>query len=87
MDREQRARDWFEEEEKVRERIDAQGRRWRKVYLGGGEHLRNWLSQCRELAGEENVELERVEASPLACFEPGGEALYRIWVREGAERD
>jgi len=37
------------EEELVREKTDAQGRRWRKVYFGGGEHFKNWLGQCKEL--------------------------------------
>jgi len=39
-------------EETVRERVDANGNKWTKVYLGGGAHFRNWLSQFIELKGE-----------------------------------
>ena len=63
----------------VREKVDDKGNRWVKVYFGGGEHFRNWLSQCREL-GE--VEVEEVEPKGLKCFEGGGEKLYRIWMKE-----
>ena len=67
-------------EELVRERVDREGNRWRKVYFGGGAHFRNWLEQCREL-GE--VEVEEVDSKGFKCFEEGGEKLYRIWMREG----
>ena len=30
------------EEDLVREKIDENGNKWRKVYFGGGEHFRNW---------------------------------------------
>lgn len=66
------------EEELVQERTDEEGNRWRKVYFGGGEHFRNWLSQCREL-GE--VMVEEVDSSGYKCFEEGGESLYRIWMK------
>ncbi len=66
-------------EESVREKVDATGHRWRKVYFGGGEHFRNWLAQCREL-GE--VEVEEIPATGFACFAEGGEKLYRIWMKE-----
>jgi hypothetical protein len=66
-------------EELVREKVDAEGNRWRKVYFGGGEHFRNWLEQCREL-GE--VEVEEVNPAGFRCFEAGGEKLYRIWMKE-----
>jgi len=72
------------EEEKVKERIDEKGNRWKKVYFGGGEHFRNWLAQCREL-GE--VMVEEVEAKGYACFEEGGEKLYRIWVKIDPAKD
>lgn len=65
-------------EEKIQERIDDQGHRWRKVYVGGGEHFRNWLAQCREL-GE--VLVEEVDSTGYQCFEESGETLYRIWVK------
>lgn len=66
------------EEELVQERIDEEGNRWRKVYFGGGEHFKNWLSQCREL-GE--VMVEEVDSTGYKCFEEGGEKLYRIWMK------
>jgi argininosuccinate lyase len=78
-------RERMAEEEKVRERVDAQGVKWKKVYFGGGEHFKNWLAQCREL-GE--VEVEEVNARGYKCFEEAGEKLYRIWLRvEEAQGD
>ena len=71
-------RERMEEEERVRERVDAQGVKWRKAYFGGGEHFKNWLAQCREL-GE--VEVEEVNSRGYKCFEEAGEKLYRIWVK------
>ena len=81
MSQEAVERAWLEKEERVTDRFDGLGRRWHKVYLGGGAHLNNWLAQCRELAGTENVELERVAARELYCFAESGEELFRIWVR------
>ena len=72
------------EEELVQERIDAKGNRWRKVYLGGGEHFKNWLTQCREL-GE--VMVEEVDSKGYKCFEKGGEKLFRIWIRMDETRE
>ena len=72
------------EEELVREKTDAQGRRWRKAYFGGGEHFKNWLSQCKEL-GE--VMVEEVDATGYKCFEESGEKLYRIWMKRDAEKE
>jgi len=66
-------------EELVKERVDEEGNKWRKVYFGGGAHFQNWLDQCKEL-GE--VQVEEVDPSGFVCFEEGGEKLYRIWVRE-----
>jgi hypothetical protein len=77
-------RDRMAEEERIREKIDAQGNRWRKAYFGGGEHFRNWLAQCREL-GE--VMVEEVDSSGYTCFEESGEKLYRIWVKVKASSD
>ena len=72
------------EEEQVREKIDAQGRRWRKAYFGGGEHFKNWLAQCKEL-GE--VMVEEVDSTGYKCFEEGGEKLYRIWLSMDATKE
>ena len=66
------------EEDRVREKFDARGHRWRKVYFGGGAHFENWLAQCKEL-GE--VMVEEVDPTGYACFEASGEKLYRIWVK------
>jgi hypothetical protein len=73
-------RERMEGEERVRERVDEKGLRWRKVYFGGGAHFKNWLEQCKEL-GE--VEVEEVNARGYKCFEEAGEKLYRIWVKVG----
>ena len=75
------------EEDLVRERVDQDGNVWRKVYAGGGLHLKNWLEQTIELCGEENVEVEETDATGLKCFEEGGEKMYRIWVKRSAELD
>ena len=72
------------EEEQVQEKTDAQGIRWRKAYFGGGEHFKNWLSQCKEL-GE--VMVEEVDPTGYKCFEEGGETLYRIWVKMDGEKE
>ncbi|MFO7986550.1 MAG: hypothetical protein R6U38_11865 [Desulfatiglandaceae bacterium] len=66
------------EEDRIQERIDEKGRKWRKVYLGGGAHGRNWIEQFKEL-GE--IKVEEVESSGLKCFEAGGEKLYRVWLK------
>jgi len=76
---EEREQERLAQEELVREKIDEQGNKWRKVYFGGGEHFRNWLQQCQEL-GE--VEVEEVDSKGFKCFEEGGEKLYRIWMKE-----
>jgi hypothetical protein len=76
--RDKTIRERMAEEEQVRERVDAQGVTWKKVYFGGGEHFKNWLAQCREL-GE--VEVEEVNSRGYKCFEEAGEKLYRIWLR------
>jgi hypothetical protein len=70
-------RERMAEEDLVRERIDAEGNKWRKAYLGGGEHFENWLAQCREL-GE--VMVEEVDSTGYKCFEQGGEKPFRIWI-------
>ena len=76
---EEKEQERLAQEELVREKIDEQGNKWRKVYFGGGEHFRNWLQQCGEL-GE--VEVEEVDSAGFKCFEEGGEKLYRIWMKE-----
>ena len=66
-------------EELVKEKIDENGIKWRKVYFGGGEHFKNWLAQAKEL-GE--VQFEEVKPEGLECFEKSDEKLFRIWVKE-----
>lgn len=87
MEQEQRERSWLAAEEEIVERSDPDGVLWKKVYLGGGAHFQNWLSQCRELSGEENVRVEKIDESALACFREGAEGLFRIWVRVGTAEE
>jgi hypothetical protein len=79
MSEESRERERLAREELVKEKVDAQGNKWRKVYFGGGAHFRNWLEQCREL-GE--VEVEEVDSRGFKCFEEAGEKMYRIWMKQ-----
>ena len=65
-------------EERVKEKVDEKGIRWKKVYFGGGEHFKNWLEQCKEL-GE--VMVEEDESTGYKCFNENGEKLYRIWMK------
>ena len=69
------------EEEQVKEKRDTKGNVWRKIYFGGGAHFENWLQQCKEIYGEENLEIEEIHSSDLECFKESGEKQYRIWVR------
>lgn len=70
------------QEETVRERFDDAGCRWRKVYFGGGSHMRNWLDQIEEICGSDNVGIEEVDSTAFRCYEESGEKMYRIWVRQ-----
>jgi hypothetical protein len=69
-------------EDEVREKTDAAGFRWRKVYVGGGEHFKNWLDQCIEIHGEENVQVEEIDSCGFACYQEAGEKMQRIWVKD-----
>ncbi len=82
MNREQRDNERLSEEERVHEKVDKAGNRWKKVYFGGGAHFRNWLSQCLEIYGESNIETEEIDSTGLQCYEESGEKMYRIWVRD-----
>ena len=75
----------LEEEARVREKVDEQGNRWRKVYFGGGTHFQNWLDQTLELCGKENVKVEEVDSTGFQCFAEAGEKMYRIWVKESSK--
>jgi hypothetical protein len=66
-------------ENDVYERFDAEGNRWYKAYVGGGEHFKNWLEQAREL-GE--VQVEEIPPGQYQCYRESGEAMFRIWVKE-----
>ena len=70
------------EEETFREKVDEDGTRWTKVYLGGGAHFRNWLSQFIELKGEENVKVEEADSRGFQCYDENAEKMYRIWVKD-----
>lgn len=77
-------RERIAQEESIKEKIDKEGNRWKKVYWGGGAHFRNWLDQAEELAdamGSE-IEVEEIEPAGLTCYEQGEEKLYRIWIKE-----
>ncbi len=76
------ARQRMAEEEKVREKVDEDGIRWKKAYFGGGAHFQNWLSQFIELYGAENVKTEEADSKGFKCYEQSGEKIFRIWVRE-----
>ena len=69
-------------EEQVKEKVDEDGVRWKKLYVGSGEHLQNWLSQIIEINGEENVKLEEVKPKTLKCFEESEIKTFRIWVKD-----
>ena len=69
------------QEEQVREKVDEKGNKWRKLYFGGGAHFTNWLGQCKEIYGEDNLEVEEIDSTGFKCFEEGGERIYRIWAR------
>jgi hypothetical protein len=73
------------EEEKIREKIDKNGDRWIKVYLGGGTHFQNWLNQVIELKGKVNIEIEEIDSIGYQCFAEGGEKMYRIWIKDNCE--
>lgn len=77
-DQEKTIQERIAEEDLIREKVDKEGRRWKKVYFGGGEHFKNWLEQCKELG---DVEVEEADPTGYKCFELGGEKLYRIWMR------
>ena len=68
----------------IHEKMDGEGKKWRKVYFGGGAHFRNWMSQIVELLGEDNVEVEEADSAGFQCYRDSGEKLFRVWVREGA---
>jgi hypothetical protein len=72
----------LDEEARIKEKVDQHGNKWRKVYFGGGPHFQNWLEQTIELCGKNSIEVEEVNIAGLSCFSDGGEAMYRIWVKE-----
>ncbi len=72
----------LDDEASVKEKVDARGDKWRKVYFGGGPHFQNWLEQTLELCGRDNVQVEEVNITGLKCFSMAGEKMYRIWVKE-----
>ena len=76
-------RERMAEEERILERVDKEGNSWTKIYLGGGAHFRNWLSQFIELKGEENVKVEEADSRGFQCYEESGEKMYRIWIKDG----
>lgn len=69
-------------EETIQERTDEAGNVWRKVYFGGGSHMRNWLEQVKEIFGKDNVTIEEADSTGFQCYEESGEKMYRIWARK-----
>jgi hypothetical protein len=69
-------------ENSIQERLDADGTRWAKKYVGNGAHMNNWLLQYCEVYGEENVLIEEIAAPKSSCYGQSGEKLFRIWVKE-----
>lgn len=69
------------QEEQNRERMDRNGTRWRKIYVGGGAHFKNWLQQCKEIYGEENLQIEEVDSPGPKCYEESSEKQLRVWAR------
>ncbi len=67
----------------VMERVDSAGNVWRRVYTGGGAHLKNWLTQFIELWGRENVQTEEIDPTGFRCYREGGEKLFHVWMRRG----
>ena len=57
------------EEDLVQERVDEEGKKWRKIYFGGGEHCRHWLESacCRRRTPryEEGQELLEAKGIPM----------------------
>jgi hypothetical protein len=82
MNQKEKIQEKLAREEMVRERIDENGEKWIKKYVGGGAHFVNWLEQYKEVYGEKNVEIEEVDSRGFQCFEKGNEKMYRIWVKE-----
>jgi len=80
-DQEKTVRGRMAQEERVRERWDNDGNKWKKVYFGGGAHFSNWLDQALELRGEDGVQVEEMDSRGFKCFEESGEKMYRIWVK------
>ncbi len=76
------ARRRMAEEERVREKVDDEGKKWKKVYFGGGAHFRNWLNQFLEVWGENDVQVEEMDSRGFQCYEESGEKMYRIWVKD-----
>jgi hypothetical protein len=69
-------------EENIREKTDEHGVVWSKVYFGSGSHYKNWLKQVYEVFGEENVAIEPVDFTGLACFTESDDKAFRIWVKK-----
>jgi hypothetical protein len=65
----------------VVERLDKDGVRRVKKYVGGGVHFDNWLEQSREGYGAENVEMEEIAVPKSSCYEKEREIIFRIWVK------
>jgi len=81
MNEENTCENTIAQEEQIRERMDRNGIRWRKIYVGGGAHAKNWIQQSEEIYGEDNLQIEEVESSDLQCYKDSSEKRLRVWVR------
>ena len=72
----------LQKEESIKEKKDARGNIWSKVYFGSGAHFKNWLSQVRALFEAEDIEGEEIQDTGLTCYEESTEKAYRIWVKK-----
>ena len=69
------------QEEAIQTFVDEAGVRWHKVYFGSGSHFQNWLDQCTEIFGSDNILVEDIPSTDFACFDSEMH-LYRIWVKK-----
>jgi hypothetical protein len=78
MTKEMTIEERMKEENQVRDKIDEKGGQWRKLHFGGRAHSRNWLEQCKEIYGEEDVEIEEMTPDGFKCFEEGGGNIWNL---------
>lgn len=68
-------------EGQIREKVDSTGTKWQKIYVGSGAHADNWIQQCIEIYGADNLQIEEVQSPYLKCYQDGAEKQLRIWLK------